>query len=748
MLCCCFFLFNYIIQPMKTKVILIVLFFLVSFISVLKAQYEYPFRNPELSIDLRIDNILSLMTLEEKINCLGTNPSVPRLDIKGTGHVEGLHGVAQGGPGNWAGRGLKPQPTTMFPQSIGLAQSWDKEVLKTVGSVEGYEVRYLFQSLRHQRGGMVVRSPNADLGRDPRWGRNEECYGEDAFLNGALVVAFIKGLQGDHPKYWQAASLMKHFLANSNENGRDSSSSNFDERLWREYYSYPFWKGVVEGGSRAYMAAYNAYNGIPCTVHPFIKEITIDEWGQNGILCTDGGAYRMLVNSHHYYPDLYKAAAGCLNAGINQFLDRYQDGIKGALERNYISETTIDSALRGNFRVIIKLGLLDPPERVPYSQIGIKDTLDPWLSDQNKKTARQVTQKTIVLLKNSKKLLPLNKNRLKTVAVIGERANEVLLDWYSGSLSYAVSALEGIKKKLGNNVRVIYAATNNGDSAVIAAKNADVAIVCVGNMPVGGDNTWKKVLKDSYGKEAVDRKTINLEDEELVKKVYKANKNTVAVLISSFPYAINWTQDNVPAIVQMAHCSQEQGNALADVLFGDYNPGGKLVQTWPASISQLPDMMDYDIRKGRTYMYFKGKPLYPFGYGLSYTTFAFSNMKTSSDYLNANDEMMVTIDITNTGKVVGDEVAQLYVTFLDSKVERPLKQLKGFERVTIQPGATKTVSIPLKAESLAYWDVQNQQWKVESAKIKLMMGNSSENVKQEKIITVKELRFLATISLH
>lgn len=197
-------------------------------------------------------------------------------------------------------------------------------------------------------------------------------------------------------------------------------------------------------------------------------------------------------------------------------------------------------------------------------------------------------------------------------------------------------------------------------------------------MPLGGDNAWKKVIKDSYGKEAVDRKTINLKDEELVKEVYKANKKTVAVLISNFPYAINWSQENVPAIIQMTHCSQELGNALADVLFGDYNPGGKLVQTWPASINQLPEMMDYDIRNGRTYMYFKGKPLYPFGYGLSYTTFSFSNLKTSSDYLNANGEIMVTIDITNTGKVVGDEVAQLYVTFLDSKVERPLKQLKGF----------------------------------------------------------------------
>src|SRR3972149_9787989 len=306
----------------------------------LKAQYPYPFRNPDLPVEERIDNIISLLTLDEKVSCLSTDPSVPRLGIKGSRHIEGLHGAAQGGPSNWGSR--NPVTTTIFPQAYGLAESWDTSVLKTVGKIEGYEARYLFQNEKYKRGGIVIRAPNADLGRDPRWGRTEECYGEDAFLTGKLVVAFIEGLQGNHPKYWQSASLMKHFLANSNENGRDSTSSDFDDRLWREYYAYPFWKGVVEGGSRAYMAAYNSYNGIPCTVHPMLKDITVNEWGQDGIICTDGGAYRLLIQAHKYYPDFYTAAVGVLRAGINQFLDNYREGVYGAIANGYMTEQTID----------------------------------------------------------------------------------------------------------------------------------------------------------------------------------------------------------------------------------------------------------------------------------------------------------------------------------------------------------------------------------------------------------------------
>ena len=695
----------------------------------------YPFQNPDLPIEDRIDNILSLMTIDEKIECLDTNPSVPRLGIKGSGHVEGIHGLTQGGPGKWG----RPQtiPTTTFPQGIGLGETWDVDVVRQAAEIESYEARYVFQSKKYNQGGIVIRSPNADLGRDPRWGRTEECYGEDAYFNGSMVVAFVKGLQGDHAKYWRSAALMKHFLANSNENDRDKSSSNFDERLFHEYYSAPFRMGVIEGGSRAYMAAYNLWNGVPMTVHPVMEQVTRKEWGQDGIICTDAGAMTNLFKSNKYSPDLEHAAASTIKAGIGQFLDNYRDATRGALAKGLLTEADIDRALRGNFRVMIKLGLLDPPERVPYSSIG-SESEDPWLSSKSKAIARLATQKSIVLLKNSNGLLPLNKQAIKSVAVIGPRSDEVLLDWYSGTPPYRVTPVAGIKEKVGSNVNIRQALTNESDAAVKAAAESDVAIVCVGNHPNGGfDTVWAKVSTPSEGREAVDRESITLEQEELIKQVYKANPRTIVVLISSFPYAINWSQQNVPAIVHLSQNSQELGSALADVLFGDYNPAGRLVQTWPKSLDQLPPMMDYNIRNGRTYMYFKGEPLYTFGYGLSYTTFAYSGLRTSAAKLTARGSISVNLNLKNTGTRDGEEVVQMYVRYLDSKVARPLKELKGFLRVPVRAGETRRISLPLDAERLAYWNVDQHKFVVEPGKIEVVIGSSSSDIKLTRIVEVK-----------
>ena len=695
----------------------------------------YPFQNPDLPIEQRIDNMLSSMTLDEKIECLDTDPSVPRLGIKGSGHVEGIHGLTQGGPGKW-GRPLTI-PSTTFPQGIGLGETWDAQILKQAGQVEGYEARYVFQSPKYKQGGIVIRSPNADLGRDPRWGRTEECYGEDAYLNGTLVVAFTKGLQGDHPTYWQSAALMKHFLANSNENDRDKSSSDFDERLLHEYYALPFQMGVIEGGSRAFMAAYNAVNKVPMTINPVLQSVTREQWGQDGIICTDAGAMRNLVTAHKYYPDFDTAAAASVKAGIGQFLDDYRNAVRGALKKGLLTEADIDRALRGNFRVMIKLGLLDPASRVPYASIG-QETIDPWLTDTHKALALLATQKSIVLLKNFTNLLPLNKRSIKSIAVIGPRANEVLLDWYSGTPPYAISPLQGIKNAVGESVKVSYAADNEGGNAVRIARESDVAIVCVGNHPNGGyDNVWARVSVPSEGREAVDRQSITLEQEELIKAVFQTNPKTIVVLKSSFPYAINWTQQNVPAILHMALNSQEEGQALATVLFGDYNPAGRLVQTWPKSLDQLPPMMDYDIRRGRTYMYSRDTPLYSFGFGLSYTTFAYQDLKTSKVFLPNDGEIALSVLVKNTGRRAGDEVVQLYVRHLDSKVSRPLKELKGFTRIHLRPQEEKTVTLSLPASRLAYWNADTDRWTVEKDHVELMVGGSSTDLRLRKTIRVR-----------
>ncbi len=701
----------------------------------LSQQKQYPFQNPNLDTEKRIDNLLSLMTLDEKVQALSTNPSVKRLGLVGTGHVEGLHGLALGGPGEWGGKNKKPLPTTTFPQAYGLGETWDVELLQKVANVEGYETRFALQ--KYNRGGLVVRAPNADIARDPRWGRTEESYGEDAFFNGTMTVAFVKGLQGNNSKYWQTASLMKHFLANSNEDGRTYTSSDFDERLWREYYALPFQMGVVQGGSRAYMAAYNKVNGIPAMVHPMLKNITQKEWGQNGIICTDGGAFKLLLSDHKYYADKYLCAAAAVKAGINQFLDEFVDGVYGALSNGYLKEKDLDEVLRGNYRVMIKLGMLDASDENPYLKIGKdKDTIDPWKTEAHKKIALEATQKSIVLLKNENGFLPLQKEKIKTLAVIGPRADEVLLDWYSGTPPYVVTPLEGIKKKLGNNVEVLVAKNNIDGKAATIAKKADVVIVIVGNHPVCNAG-WANCPVPSEGKEAVDRQALTLEQEDLIKVVYQANPKTVVALISSFPYAINWTQENVPAIVHMAQNSQETGTALADVLFGDYNPAGRLTQTWVKDIADLPELLDYNIRNGRTYMYSKKKPLYAFGHGLSYTTFKYNSVETSSETISKNEELKVTVSITNTGNKDGDEVIQLYVKQLESKVERPEKELKAFKRVFFKVGETKNVDLVLKAKDLEYWNTAKQTFELEKNTIEIQLGSASDNILLKKKIAAK-----------
>lgn len=701
-------------------------------------QASYPFQNPDMPLEDRVSNIVSLMTLDEKVAFLSQSPSVERLGIKKMSHVEGLHGLAQGAPGGWGRRGIIT--TTTFPQSYGMAETWDPEIIRQSGAIEGYEARYVFQSPKYKgRGGLIMRAPNADLGRDPRWGRTEECFGEDAFFNGTMAVAMIKGLQGTYNKYWLSASLLKHFLANSNEDDRTKTSSNFDVRQYFEYYSMPFHMGFVEGGAKCFMASYNLINGIPATVHPWIEEVAVKKWGVDGIICTDAGGFKNLTGSQNYYENTTQAGAGTVLAGINQYLDKnWEAPVKKAIEEGLLTEKQLDEDIKGTLRVFIRLGLLDPADRVPYASIGADTTvIAPWNTQKNKDVVRLATQESIVLLKNTGDLLPLNKKSIKSIAMIGPHANQVVFDWYSSQAPYVITPMEGVKNKVGKKVNVQFALGDDVEAAVKLAKSSDIAIVCVGNNP-NLDNGWKKISGPDEGREDLDRKSISLgTQEELIKAVLAANPKTIVVLKSSFPYAINWTQENVPAIVHMAHSSQEEGSALADVLFGDYNPGGRLVQTWPKSLEQLPEMLDYNIRNGRTYMYFMEQSLYPFGFGLSYTTFVYSNIKTSTASLSKDGSLKVSVDVKNTGKRDGDEVVQLYVKHLNSQVSRPIQELKGFQRVHIKAGEQQTVAIELPAKRLAYWDISKNDWQVERDSIEIRLGASSKDIRIQQILAVE-----------
>lgn len=701
-----------------------------------KPKYKYPFQNPNLPVNVRVKNLLSLMTVQEKIDALGSNPSVPRLGVVGTGAVEGLHGEALGGPAHWEGRGHHVIPTTQFPQSYGLGQTWDPALLEKAASIEAFEARWAFN--KYHAGGLIVRSPNANLARDPLWGRNEETYGEDPYLAGKLSVAYVKGLQGNNSRYWETASLMKHFVGYNNETNRAGSSSNFDQRLFHEYYAVPFRMGIEQGHADAFMTSYNAWNGIPMTVNPVLRSVVMKQWHFNGIICTDAGAMTNMVTHFHYYQTLPEAAAGAIHAGVNQFLDRYQKPVEEALKEHLITVKDIDRNLAGIYRVMIHLGMLDPHSMNPYSMIGINDLNpakgDPWWWPSHIKVALQATEESIVLLKNQDHALPLDAAKLHSIAVIGQWANTVNPDWYGGTPPFAISPVQGIRKFVGPGVKVTYNSGSNPAAAAALAKKSDVAIVVVGNNPTCNAG-WGVCNVPSDGKEAFDRRSMTLPSDPLVKAVYAANPHTIVVVQTSFPYTINWIQAHIPGILEIANSSEEQGTGLANVLFGKYDPAGRLTQTWVKSMNQLPPLMDYNIRHGFTYMYFRSRPLYPFGYGLSYTTFQYSNLHLSSHTLPANGKITVSVDVTNTGKRDGDEVVQMYVKHLDSKVSRPIEALKGFQRINIPVGQTRTVTFPLAAKALAYWTYGG--WRVEHDHVQIRIGASSADIRQKAEITVQ-----------
>ncbi len=693
------------------------------------------FNNPAINEEQRLDDLIARMTLDEKVDALGNNTQVPRLGIQASGSVEGLHGIVLGGP-TYGDRANTP--TTGFPQAYGLGETWDTDLLHRIATYISTENRYLFQNAKYRKSGLIMWTPNVDLGRDPRWGRTEECYGEDAFLTSRLAVAFIKGIQGDHPKYWRNASLMKHFLSNSNEYGRTFSSSNYSDKLFREYYAYPFYKGVTEGGSQALMTAYNAYNGTPCIMHPVLRNIVMKEWGLNGTLLTDGGAFRLLLSDHKRFDnDRAAAAAACIKAGITKFLDEYKDAVYEALHRKLISVEDIEKAIRENLRISLKLGLLDHTEDNPYAAIGITDTIAPWSKPETKALVREATLKSVVLLKNKDHLLPLDRHKIKKIAVIGQRATEVLQDWYAGKPFYTVNVLDAIREEAGSYIEVRYVKTNRMDSARTVAAWADVAIVCVGNHPTC-DAGWEQAPVISEGKEAVDRQSLQLDQEDLLLQVAQTNPNTIGVLISSFPYAINRANQTVPALLHLTQCSQELGHAVSDVIFGHYNPAGRLTQTWVKNITDLPHMMDYDITHGRTYMYFKEKPLYPFGYGLSYTRFNYSGTTLNDRVIERGDTLRVCFNLKNSGNMDGGEVVQLYVSARKHTDKDPIKQLKAFQRISLRKGETKKVELTVPYTELQVWDEKQNRFILPDKEMTLEIGASSSDIRLRTTFRTEE----------
>ena len=721
------------------------------------ADYPYMFWNPCAPLEDRITDLLTQLTVDEKQNLLTPGaPGVARLNLPPQALMtEGLHGLALASDPTTATGNSSILTATQFPQAFGLGESWDPQVTNIVGATAGYEAR-----VYHARGvsptgrgaGLVVLTPNVDLARDPRWGRTEESYGEDPFLIGEMAKSYIAGLHGTDPRYLLAGSLLKHFMANSNEDTRMTSSSNLDDRNLREYYSASF-AAAVRGGANAMMTAYNQINGVPAAVTPLLKSMVIGDWGFQGFFATDGQAPTNLVTGQHYFTSLDQSVGAIVTGGTGILLQNATaTSVQHDVQAGTLTGNDIDAALRPVLRVRFRLGELDPPEMVPYSQIQGTET--PWNTPETSARVLDVTHRTLVLLKNAGNTLPLDRSTIGSVAVIGPRADSVLRDWYGGNPPYAVTPRQGITDKLGPDVTINYALDDSAGEASAAAAASDVALVFVGNHPTCGANPfppWGTCPSQYEGREQVDRIHITLEPSqlELVQNVMAANPRTVVVLVSSFPIGIDWINDNVPAILHVTNSSQELGNAIADALFGDYNPGGRTTTTWYHSEDDIPTALtDYDIKEGTTYWYYAGSPLYPFGYGLSYSTFAYSNLTISAPSVSPTAAagscaaVQVGVDVTNTSAVAGDEVVQLYVAYPNSTLSadqgpRPRQQLRGFKRVNIAAGATGHVTFTIGASDLVYYDSASAGFTVESgAPVELQIGASSADIRLRGMLGV------------
>jgi beta-glucosidase len=668
--------------------------------------------------DDRISALVAQMTYAEKIQQLqNTAPAIPRLGVAAYEYwSEGLHGVLTGG-------------ATSFPQAIALASTWDPALLQRVASAISDEARGF--NARDGKG-LTYWSPVINMLRDPRWGRFEESYSEDPFLMARMGVAFVRGLQGYDPKYLKAVSTPKHFAANNSEYNRHTGSSDMDEQLLHEYYLPAFEATVVEGGAFSVMSAYNELNGVPCAANPLLlHDILRETWGFKGYVVSDCDAVWDIANSHHYTSTTTEAAAIALQAGTDLNCgSTYPSELQAALDQGLVTEKDVDTALVRVLRARFLLGEFDSAADVPYRSIGA-DAIE---SQANRSLALEAARAAIVLLKNDGGLLPLDRAAVHAIAVIGPHGNEVTLGGYSGNPDHTVSALDGIRAKLpGATVAFQQGCTVTGskdqaaiDAAANLARQSDIAIVFVG--------TSQDVLR-----EEMDRPDWNLPGAQgdLIQAVYAANPKTIVVLVTAGPLAVDWAQANVPAILTAFYDGQEQGTAIADVLFGDFNPGGKLTTTWYTGATTLPPIGDYDLRKGRTYLYFEGTPLYPFGHGLSYTTFVYDNFRMASGVIAPTGSAIITVDVRNVGARSGDEVVQLYTHDAFARVPRPIQALRGFQRIHLEPGQLQTVAFTLAAKDLAYWDTAIHGWRVQNGVFDIAVGASSADIRAQGSLQVQ-----------
>ncbi len=694
-----------------------------------QSGFQYPFFNPSLPVEERVNDLVKRMTLEEKIGqMMNAAPAIERLGIpKYDWWNECLHGVGRAGL------------ATVFPQAIGLAATWDEELFLRVSTAISDEARakhheFVRNNSRERYQGLTFWTPNINIFRDPRWGRGQETYGEDPYLTGKLAVQFIKGLQGDNPKYFKTISTVKHYVVHSGpEPERHTFDAVTDKRDLLETYLPHFEMSIKEGKVYSVMCAYNRYNGEACCGSNYLLNgIIRDEWGFKGYIVSDCGAISDIYRGHKIVGTPAEAAALAVKSGTDLECASVYRSLKEAVEKGLITEQEIDVSVKRLFTARMKLGMFDPPEMVPYSSIpySVNDC------QEHKDLARLTACKSIVLLKNEGNLLPLRKD-IGKIAVIGPNSDEtfVLLGNYNGTPSNPVTPLRGIREKVSGASEVLYARGCNWvegmpdqkpsdemiSEALNIAKTADVVIMCMGITPrLEGE----EMRVNAEGFSGGDRTRIDLPDiqQELIKKVHALGKPVILVLLNGSAIAVNWEKENISAIIEAWYPGQAGGQAIADVIFGDYNPAGRLPVTFYKSVKDLPPFEDYNM-KNRTYRYFTGEPLYPFGYGLSYTTFGYSKMKVKKT-IKTGEPVEVSVNVRNTGKKDGEEVVQLYVSNLSAKVPVPLRTLKGFKRIDLKAGESKTVVFKLAPEDFSFVDEEYKRV-IKPGKFLISVGSCS-----------------------
>lgn len=770
--------------PRSSLVILMVpIFFLIARAAL---PQELPYRDPKLPVERRVSDLLARMTLEEKVaqltsamsmTVLASDPKSSLVDAKGAFLPERAsalmkHGVGQisqpsrmGGPRanaeftnsiqKWAKEttrlgipvlfheeclhGHVGQKGTSFPQAIALGSTWDPELVEKVFTMVAAEVR--------ARGSHQCLAPVMDLGRDPRWGRTEETYGEDPYLVSRMSVAAVKGFQGPGPIIDKAhvIATAKHFAVHGQpEGGANTAPGNYSERAIRESFLKPFEAAVKEAGIESVMASYNEIDGIPAHGNRFLLDTILrQEWGFNGLVVSDYFGIRQLGSKHHVVGSGEEAAKLALESGVDIELPYIEvnNTLLESVKQGKVSEAAVDRAVARVLRSKFITGLFDDPFVDPAAAEKLVN------NTAHQQLALEAARRAIILLKNEGSLLPLDRSKLRKIAVIGPNAKDVHLGGYSRMPGRGVSILQGIKDKAGAGVEVLYAVgtqlTETGSSselmptygdkltlgdparnaerikeAVATAAQADVIILALG----GNEQTSREAWENHLG----DRSSLDLlgNQDDLVKALLPLKKPMVVFLLHGRPNSITYIAEHVPAILEGWYLGEEGGTAAAEAVFGEINPGGKLPVSVPRSAGQLPIYYNYKPSARLQYVDSTSAPLYPFGWGLSYTTFKYANLTVTPDTIGTEGKTTVRVDVTNTGKTRGHEVVQLYLRDEVSSVTRPVKELKGFRRVTLDPGATRTVEFTLGPDELSLLN-RDLHRVVEPGTFKIMVGGNS-----------------------